>query len=71
METLKLRGYKVKNAYKLLLKDFVQNSSLHPRPYLIPTEVRNLLWKVTVPHKISLFVWKLMHDSLPTYLTHT
>ena len=62
-------GYKVKNSYKLLLKDFVQNSSLHSRPYLIPTEVWNLIWKVNVPHKISLFVWKLIHDSLPTYLT--
>lgn len=61
--------YKVKNAYSLLLKDYIQNSPIHLGPSQVPAEVWNLIWKVKVPHKISLFVWKLMHDSLPTLLT--
>ena len=61
--------YKVKNAYNLLLKDSTQTSHHYHRPTQFPPEVWNLIWKVNVPHKVGLFVWKLMHDSLPAYLT--
>lgn len=60
--------FKVHNAYKLLSKDFAHNAQACPRPNSTPSEVWNLLWKVKVPPKIGNFVWKLMHDSLPTFL---
>lgn len=61
--------YSVKNAYNLLLKDHLQDSHSQLRPCQNPPEVWNLIWKVNVPYKVSLFVWKLMHDRLPTLLS--
>lgn len=61
--------YKVKNVYNLLLKDSTQTSHHHHGPTQFPPGVWNLIWKVNVPHKVGLFVWKLMHDCLLTYLT--
>ena len=61
--------YKVGNAYKILLKDDVLKSPIQLRPPQIPTKVWKLIWKVKVPHKVNFFVWKLMQDSIPTFLT--
>ena len=61
--------YTLKQAYNLLLKDHLQEAHSHLRPGLIPPEVWELIWKVQVPHKINLFVWKLLHDSIPTLFT--
>lgn len=60
--------YSVKKAYNLQLKDHFQDSHSQLRPCQIPPEVWNLIWKVKVPHKVNLFVWKLLHDRLPTLL---
>ncbi|KAK9985957.1 hypothetical protein SO802_030908 [Lithocarpus litseifolius] len=53
--------FKVKNASKLLQDDHNYTSILANIWYLI--------WKVKLPLKIGNFIWKLMHNSLPTFLT--
>lgn len=47
----------------------MQDSRFLLRPCQIPPEVWKLMWKVKVPYKVNLFVWKLLHDSIPTLLT--
>lgn len=61
--------FQVKNTYNLLHSD---NSSSPPNPNRhlnIPLEVWCLIWNAIVPLKIYNFVWRLLHDSLPTNLT--
>ena len=37
---------------------------------VLPTlNLWHMIWKVQVPVKIGNFVWRLCHDSLPTFLT--
>lgn len=61
--------FKVKKAYALLLKDSYHHPPNQHRLNHIPQEAWNSIWKVKVPLKICNFVWKLMHNSLPTFLT--
>ena len=63
------REFVVKNAYKMLLKDEDLKSPGHLRPPLIPCEVWNLIWNVKVPYKVNLFIWRILQDSIPTFLT--
>ena len=63
------REFVVKNAYKMLLKDEALKSPGHLRPPLIPCEVWNLIWNVKVPYKVNLFIWRILQDSIPTFLT--
>ena len=51
--------YQVKSAYNLISKENVIHT-LNPW---------HMIWKVQVPVKIGNFVWRLCHDSLPTFLT--
>ena len=37
------------------------------RPHIIPAVVWNTLWKVRLPLKICNLVWKVIHDSMPTF----
>ena len=56
--------YQVKLAYDLLMKECEGT-------YQIAQDQRgawNLIWKVQVPFKINIFVWKLLKDNLPTKL---
>ncbi|KAL0004941.1 hypothetical protein SO802_012502 [Lithocarpus litseifolius] len=60
--------FQVHKAYSLLLKDFqVSYPNSGPR-VSIPQEVWRLIWRVKLTLKIDTFVWKLLHDSLPTFL---
>ena len=54
--------FQVKKAYELLLKDEADRNSIGNHKW-------HLVWKVQVPLKNCNFVWRLLHDSLPTYLT--
>ena len=49
----------MKQAYNLISKDNVIHS----------LNLWHLIWEVQVPVKIANFVWRLCHDSLPTFLT--
>lgn len=51
------------------LRSLLTLPPIEHRPNQFPSEVWILIWKVKVPQKIGNFVWKLMHDSLPTFLT--
>ena len=54
-----LEDYQVKKAYEVIAKDSGgYNKSLW-----------HLIWKVQVPLKFCNLVWKLLHDSLPTFST--
>ena len=57
--------YQVKKAYEFLVKD---HSTL-ARKAQTQERVWNLIWRVKVLLKINNFMWKLMHDSLPTLLS--
>lgn len=61
--------YEVRSAYNILLKDEALKSPVELRPPHIPADVWQLIWKVKTPHKVNLFVWKLMQDFIPTFLT--
>lgn len=50
--------YQVKHAYNLISKDNVLHS----------LNQWHLIWKVQVLVRIANFVWRLCHDSLPTFL---
>ena len=52
----------------MLLKDEALKSLGHLKPPLIPCEVWNLIWKVKVPYKVNLFTWRILQDSIPTFL---
>ena len=58
----------VKTAYNLLLEDSLSSSSNQPRHSHNQNGAWKLIWKINVLLKICNFVWKLMHDSLPTLL---
>ena len=61
-------NFQVHKAYSLLLEDF-QASCSNSRPSVsIPQVVWRLIWRVKLPLKIGTFVWKLLHDCLPTFL---
>ena len=60
--------YDVRTAYKIPHKDEVSKSPFQVRPHQIQKKIWQLIWKVRTPHKVNLFVWKLMQDSLPTFL---
>ena len=61
-------NFQVHKAYSLLLEDF-QASCSNSRPSVsIPQVVWGLIWRVKLPLKIGTFVWKLLHDCLPTFL---
>ena len=51
--------YQVKKAYNLISRELGST---------IPT-LWHLIWKVQVPSKICNLVWRLLHDSLPTFHT--
>ncbi|XP_065618488.1 uncharacterized protein LOC112001839 isoform X1 [Quercus suber] len=58
----------VHKAYSILQEDYqASRQDLHAHN-TIPHEVWNLIWKVKIPLKIGIFVWKVMHDSIPTFL---
>ncbi|KAL0003095.1 hypothetical protein SO802_016876 [Lithocarpus litseifolius] len=64
-----LGDFKVKKAYEILLEDANVSTNANLRPHFIPEVVWNTLWKVRLPLKISNLVWKVIHDSLPTFQT--
>ncbi|XP_075659252.1 uncharacterized protein LOC142629156 [Castanea sativa] len=56
--------YQVKKAYELLTRD----DSSHPRYFQANMGWWRTFWKIKVPLKISTFIWKLLHNCLPTFL---
>ncbi|XP_075655107.1 protein FAR1-RELATED SEQUENCE 5-like [Castanea sativa] len=54
-----LGAYQVKKAYDLIVRD----SGVSALP------LWHLIWKVQVPSKFCNLVWRLLHDSLPTFST--
>lgn len=56
--------YQVKKAFEFLVKDY----STLARQAQTQDGVWNLIWRVKVPLKINNFMWKLIHDCLPTLL---
>ena len=60
--------FDVRTAYKILHKDEASKFLVHDSSHQIQTEVWQTIWKVRTPHKVNLFVWKLMQDCLPTFL---
>lgn len=63
------RDYKVHKAYEVLLEDANQAAPATIRPHSIPNAVWKLIWKVKIPLKACNLVWKLLHNSPPTFLT--
>lgn len=61
-------GFKVHKAYSLLEKDYNSTCSNQHRYNSIPHDVWTLIYKVKLPLKMGNFVWKLMHDCIPTFL---
>lgn len=61
--------YQVKKAYNLLLVDHNSLSLAHTNTLSIPTMDWMLIWKVKVPQKVCLFIWKLLQDCIPTFNT--
>ena len=60
--------YQVKKAYELLTRD----ASIHSRYLQANMGWWRTFWKIKVPLKISTFIWKLLHNCLPTLLNlHT
>ena len=59
--------FKVKKAYEILLEEANVSANANLRPHIIPDVVWNTLWKVRLPLKICNLVWKIIHDSLPTF----
>ena len=53
-------------AYRLLLKDCLASSTDCHRVNLVESKIWALIWKMKLPQKICNFVWKLLHDCLPT-----
>ena len=56
--------YQVKKAYELLTRD----ASIHSRYLQANMGWWRTFWKIKVPLKISTFIWKLLHNCLPTLL---
>ena len=56
--------YQVKKAYDFLARDHL----VHPRHDQPQMGSWSRIWKVKVPLKVNNFIWKLMHDRLPTLL---
>ena len=54
--------FQVKKAYTILLNE---NLPSHLNSPTIPPKVWKTLWKVPLPQKILLFVWKVLHSALP------
>ena len=61
-------NYNVKCAYNLLHRDSSSFNEIHSRQHNVHTASWNVVWKVGVPLKVCNFVWRLLHDSLPTRL---
>ena len=61
-------SFQVHKAYSVLQEDYQASRQDHHSHNTIPQEVWNLIWKVKIPPKIGIFVWKVMHDSIPTFL---
>ena len=59
--------FNVKKAYEILLEEANVLANENLRPHIIPAVVWNTLWKVKLPLKIYNLVWKVIHDSLPTF----
>ena len=57
-------NYSTKIAYKLLTEDFLGSQQFQQE-----RKVWTTIWKAHVPLRIINFVWKLLHDSLPTKAT--
>ena len=58
--------FEVKTVYRLLLKDCLASSTDCYRVNLVESKIWALIWKIKLPQKICTFVWKLLHDCLPT-----
>ena len=58
--------FEVKIAYRLLLKDCLASSTDCHRVNLVESKIWALIWKIKLPQKICTFIWKLLHDCLPT-----
>ena len=61
-------SFQLDKAYSILQEDYQASRQDHHAHNTIPQEVWNLVWKVKIPLKIGIFVWKDMHDSIPTFL---
>ena len=62
----KSEDFGVKTVYRLLIKDYLASSAVCHRVNHVESKVWRLIWRIKTPHKICTFVWKLLHDSLPT-----
>lgn len=62
-------NYNVNCAYNLLHRGSSNFNEFHSRQHNDHTAFWNVVWKVGVPLKVCNFVWRLLHDSLPTTLT--
>ena len=56
--------YQVKKAYELLTRDALSQS----RHFQANMGWWRSFWKIKVPLKINTFIWKLLHNCLPTFL---
>ena len=61
--------YNVHQAYQVLLQDAKQHLPANHLPFSPSPDVWNTIWKVNVPLKNCNCIWRLLHDSLPTFLT--
>lgn len=61
--------YKVRNAYYLIQQKQCPTNRIDQRTNGIPQNVWKLLWKVKLPLKIPIFIWKIMRDCSPVFAT--
>ena len=57
-------NYQVKRSYELCAEDISRQS----KPWQAQNGWWRSFWKIKVPLKISIFIWKPLHNGLPTYL---
>ncbi|XP_026399279.1 uncharacterized protein LOC113295145 [Papaver somniferum] len=54
--------FSVKSVYNVMTRQ----SEVVTGTYVIPQQVWKTLWKIKLPHKVKLFVWKCIQDIVPT-----
>ena len=59
--------YKVNMAYNLIHQNESHSCTTPQNTSTLAPSVWSFFWKVKLPLKILLFIWKLLHNSLPTF----
>ena len=58
--------FEVKQAYNILLEDYLTLYDDHHSQSHADNKVWKLIWKIKTPQKICIFIWKLLQEGLLT-----